>query len=94
MFNLLQGNTANFGVEFLDATGALAIPASATITINYTSNASGNAAVATINMTLNQSFYTASWSSVPAALGIATYSVTAPGVPNPANSGTIRIIDP
>ncbi len=91
--NITQGNTATFVVEFLDSSGNLTVPASGTLTIVYPTGSLTTAST-TITMTAAGSFFTASWGSSVSSLGDATWSVTAPGEPNPAASGTLRIIDP
>lgn len=73
-FNLEQGNSAKFGVEFLDITGSPTVPLSATMTVTYTTVSNSSQVD---SFTLNQvgTFFTGSWASTNAALGLATYSV-------------------
>lgn len=93
-FNLTQGNTAEFTVEFLDSSRNLTIPTSGTLSVVYTA-VGGSTASSSIAMTQSGSFFTALWSSTGAALGFANWSVSAPGLTfTPAASGQIRIIDP
>jgi hypothetical protein len=91
--NITQGNTVQFVVEFLDINGNLTIPPSGTLTIVYPTGTLTTSST-TIAMSANGSFWTASWGSSVSAYGDATWSVTAPGEPNPAATGALRIIDP
>lgn len=92
--NIIQGDTAQFTVEFLDANGNLTIPTSGTLSIVYT-NTAGSTASSSIGLTASGSFFVGTWSSVVSAVGFANWSVTAPGLAvNPAASGVLRIIDP
>lgn len=89
--NIEQGNTANFAVEFLSASGSLTIPSTGNFTISYT-NTSGVSTTETLSLTLNNSFFTCSWSSTSAALGLATWQVTAAGSTTVQATGQIRVI--
>lgn len=92
--NVVQGDTVEFTVEFLDASGNLTVPTSGALSIAYTALA-GSTALASIDLTPSGSFFTGLWSSGVAALGFAIWSVTAPGSAfTPANTGKLRIIDP
>lgn len=91
-FNVTQGSTVEFTVEFLDASGNLTVPSSATLTMTYTTIAGTSASSATA-MTPSGSFFTALWASGVAAFGFATYSISAPGQPTPT-TGTLRLLDP
>lgn len=91
--NIQQGNQANFVVEFLDSNGDVTIPSSGTLTITFI-NTAGSTASTTIALTAVNSFFTGTWSlSSTAALGLATWSATAPGITSPAATGQIRVID-
>lgn len=91
--NILSGNTAKFVVEFIDATGNLVSPSSASMTVNYLSG--GVAASITFDLTLVGQFWTGNWSTVSVdvpsdAVWIVISSISVA----PAQSGVIRIIDP
>lgn len=91
--NILQGNSAQFVVEFLSsATGALVSPTSASMTVNY--HVSGVATSTTFALTQQNSFWTGTWSSVGADLGLVTWTTASSATTNPAATGDIRIIDP
>lgn len=95
MINVTQGNTARFVVQFLSSLGAQISPSSATLVVNFTTNFVSQQV--TIALTTNSGFYTGDWdtSSPLADLGVATWSVSSPISPtNPAQSGTINVIDP
>lgn len=90
--NVTYGSTVQFTVEFFDSSQILTIPSSATITITYPiSSQSLTLATCAISMTITGSYYTASWGTTVAALGLSSYSVTAPGQAT-ATTGTLRII--
>lgn len=92
--NVVQGDTVEFTVEFLDALGNLTVPTSGALSIVYTAIA-GSTALASVGLSPSGSLFTGLWGSSVAALGFANWSVTAPGSAfNPANSGQLRIIDP
>lgn len=90
--NITRGDTAQFVVEFIDSSGNLVTPSSGTLTINYTQNFIAQQAV--VALSLNGSFWTGTWNSTPADLGIADWSVSSPLTPNPAQVGQLNIIDP
>lgn len=89
--NLLQGNTAQFVVEFLDSDGDTTVPDSGTLVITYTS-LTGSSTSETVALTLNGEFWTGSWDTSVAAIGPAAWTVSAPTVA--ATSGDLRIVDP
>ena len=89
--NIEAGNTANFCVEFLDTTGAITVPSTCNFTIAYT-NLSNAATTQTITMTQSNSFFTGSWSSTSAALGLATWQVTMAGSTTVQATGQLRIL--
>ena len=91
-YNITQGSTVEFTVEFLDSSNNPTTPSSATLTMTYTS-ITGTTASSNIGMTASNTFFTASWPSGQAAYGLANYSITAPGQASPT-TGTLRIIDP
>jgi hypothetical protein len=93
--NITQGNTAQFTVEFLDSTGSLTIPVGGTLVINYTNVSTLTSTSQSIILTQSGDFFTGSWNSAVAALGLAPWSVYAAGsTSTPAKSDTIRVIDP
>ena len=90
--NVTTGSTVQFTVEFFDSTNVLTVPTSATLTVTYPlSSNSIVTATATIGMTPSGSFFTATWGSAVAALGITNYSVSAPGQAS-ATTGSLRVI--
>lgn len=88
-YNITQGSTVEFCVEFLDADGAITVPTSATLTVVYT-NTGNSTDSEIIDMSASGSFFTATWGSGSARLGNAEYRVTAPGQVNPTQ-GQLRI---
>lgn len=89
--NITSGNSAEFVAQFFDpTTGAPTTPSSATLTVTYTAT-SGSTASASTAMALSGSVYTATWASSVAALGLANWSVTAPGQ-TAATTGSLRLI--
>lgn len=90
--NITRGRTAQFIVEFIDASGTLVTPSSGQLTINYAANFISQQAV--VDLSLSGSFWTGSWDSSPADLGIATWSVSSPLTTSPAQVGELNIIDP
>ena len=91
--NIGYGNTARFVVEFFDSDGALTVPSSGTLTITYIDQSALTSTSTSISLTQTNSFFLGTWSSTGAALGIATWSVSAPGITAPAATGQIRVID-
>src|SRR5262245_66524305 len=91
--NIQYGNSAFFTAEFYDSNGVLTTPSGATLSITYTNinNASQTDAIV---MTVNNSFYIATWSSTNAALGLALWSIMAAGASSASQLGVIRVIDP
>jgi len=89
-FNIEQGNTANFVVEFFDVNGLLSVPSTPGMTVTYT-NTSYATQTDVVSLSLNGAFFTGTWSSTSAALGIATWSTTAPSSVQVA-TGQIRVI--
>lgn len=90
--NIVQGNTAQFVAEFLDVNGNVTVPTAGTLNITYPVGLS--TATASISMTLENSFFTATWSSSVSSLGLATWNITAIGSTNAQAQGTLRIITP
>lgn len=89
--NIQQGNSAEFTIEFLSSTGTLTVPSSANLTVSYT-DLSNNAIVDTVGLTNTNSFFTGTWPSVSAALGLAIWNVTAAGSTVSQSVGQLRII--
>ena len=90
-FNIEKGNSANFTIEFFDSLGALSIPAGAGLTVTYT-NTSFTTQVDSVQLTQSGSFFTGTWSSVPASLGLATWVTTALPSSVQTATGQLRII--
>jgi hypothetical protein len=91
-YNVTQGSTVEFTVEFFNASGVLTIPTSATLTMTYTTVAGATASSATA-MTQSGSFFIANWGSGVANLGLATFSIAAPGQAT-ATIGSLRLLNP
>lgn len=90
--NVRTGSTVEFTVEFFDSANVLTVPTSATLTVTYPPVANSITLVScTIGMTPNGWFFTATWGSGVAALGLSSYSVAAPGQVSPT-AGTLRVI--
>lgn len=90
--NITRGRTAQFIVEFVDENGALVTPSSGQITINYAVDFVTQQAVVALSQ--SGSFWTGTWDSTPADLGIADWSVSSPLTTSPAQVGQLNIIDP
>ena len=90
--NITQGNSAQFVVEFL-SNGSLIVPSSGNLTVAYT-NTSKATQTDTVSLTLIGSYFTGTWSSTSAALGIASWNLTAAGSTATQQAGTIRVITP
>jgi hypothetical protein len=90
-FNVSLGSTIEFTVEFFDSNNVLTVPSSATITISYPLSSSPlTTASCAIAMSPSGSFFTANWGSGVAALGLSSFSVSAPGQATPT-TGTLRV---
>jgi len=90
--NIQQGNTANFVVEYFDAAGLLTIPAGGTVAITYR-DTTNTQTTDTVTLTPTNSFFTGAWSSATAALGLATWVISATASSVVAATGQLRIID-
>lgn len=90
-FNIEQGNSVQFVVEFFDSNNVFTVPAAATMNVVYinTSNVSQTDAV---TLTSVGSFFTGIWSSTSAALGLATWTAVALPSSVQAAQGQIRVI--
>jgi len=91
-YNVTQGSTVEFTVEFLDATGATTTPTSATLIVTYTALA-GSTAIATVALSQSGSFFVGTWGSGVAQLGLATFSITGAGQAS-ATTGSLRLLNP
>jgi hypothetical protein len=93
--NVVSGSTVGFTVAFFSTASGQAVtvvPSSATLTITYPFSSNSIQTTQTaIGMTLSGSYFTAVWGSAVAALGITSYSVSAPGQSSPT-TGQLRII--
>jgi hypothetical protein len=93
-FNVTQGSTVVITVTFFDSNNVVTVPTSANITITYP--LSSNSLVTTsviLGMSAAGSFFTASWGSGVAALGLTFLSASAPGQATPTTD-TLRVITP
>ena len=93
--NVVSGSTVGFTVAFFSTASGAAVtvvPSSATLTLTYPPSSNSIASVTTtIGMVLSGSYFTATWGSAVAALGMTSYSVSAPGQASPT-TGLLRII--
>jgi hypothetical protein len=89
--NIEQGNSAKFVIEFLSTSGAITTPTSASLSITYvdTSNVS---VTESVTLTQEDSFFTGTWSSTSAALGLASWTTTAAGSTTAQAAGQLRIL--
>jgi len=90
--NITQGNSAFFTAEFYDANGLLTIPSGANVQISYI-NTSNVSTVDTISLALTNSFFTGTWSTALASLGLATWNLFATGNSTAQQTGQIRVIE-
>lgn len=88
--NATLGSTIEFTVEFFDSANVLTVPTSATLTVTYPVN-NVTTASCVIGMSASGSFFTATWGSGVAMLGLSSYSISAPGQAT-ATTGTLRLI--
>lgn len=89
--NATLGSTIVFTVEFFSSANVMTVPSSATLTITYPmSSNSLVTTTTTVGMSQSGNFFTATWGSGVAALGITNYSVTAPGQAS-ATIGQLRL---
>lgn len=90
--NVTSGSTVGFTVEFFSSANVLTVPTSATLTVTYPPSSNSIVTVScAIGMSPSGGFFTATWGSGVSALGLASYSVTAPGQATPT-TGTLRIL--
>lgn len=93
-FNVPTGRTVVFTAVFFDTSEAVTVPSSATLTVTYPLSSSPLTMTScSIDMTAAGDFFTASWSSSVAALGLSSFSAAAPGqvTAAPGSAGTLRI---
>lgn len=88
--NVQQGNTANFVVEYFDGSGSYTKPLSGSVQISYT-NTANVATTDIVSLTLTNRFFTGSWDTSVAKLGLATWTVIANST-TIAETGQIRVI--
>lgn len=90
--NATLGSTILFTAVFFDASSAITVPSSATITITYPPSSNTLTSVScALGMVQNGQFFTAAWGSGVAALGLSSYSVSGAGQASPT-TGTLRLI--
>lgn len=89
--NIEKGNSASFTIEFLNASGVLTTPSTANLTVAYT-NTSNASVTDTVSLTQSNSFFTGTWSSTSAALGLATWEATMAGSTVIQATGQLRIL--
>ena len=90
-FNMQQGNSVEFVVEFLDVSGVPTVPPSATMVVTYT-NTSNATQTDAVTLASVGSFFTGTWSSTSAALGLATWTATALPSSVQAAQGQLRVL--
>jgi len=93
--NAPQGQAIVFTAAFFDANNAVTVPTSAMLTIVYPLVANSLTTTScAIAMSAQGSFFTATWASSVAAIGLSSYSATAPGqISNaPGATGTLRLL--
>lgn len=91
-FNVASGSTVVFTVVFFDANGAVTVPTSATVTVTYPLSSNPlTTASCSIGMTASGDFFTATWGSGVAALGMSSATASAPGIAS-ADPQSLRII--
>lgn len=90
-FNIQEGNSASFVVEFLSSNEILTVPSTTNFTVTYTNTAFATQ-VDTVTLTEVNSYFNGTWSSTSAALGLAVWSVTATGSTLVQDTGQLRII--
>ena len=91
--NITRPNSAFFTAEFYDSSGNTTVPSGATITVTYV-NTSSVSQTDTVTLALTGDFFTGTWSSALASLGLATWQVFATGNSTAEQTGQIRVIDP
>lgn len=91
-FNLKTNNTAEFGVQFIDAYDVAYTPSSASITLVYDINGVSNSS--SLDLASSGGRWVANWSSVGVDVpSDVTWTVVSSCYAGPAQLGTIRIIE-
>jgi hypothetical protein len=94
-FSARLGRSIVFTAVFYDPAEVVTVPSSATMTVTYPLSSNSLTTVScAIDMAAAGNFFTATWASSVAALGLSSFSITAPGqVPTaPGATGTLRLI--
>lgn len=93
-FNLTSPNSAEFIVQFTDTAGNPTSPTSAAITLVYLINGVSNSS--TFDLVLTNGFWVGTWSSVGVDVpsDVPWSVISSCSAPNPAQVGSLRIIDP
>lgn len=93
--NAPLGRSIVFTAVFFDTSEVVTVPTSATMTITYPPSSNNITTVScSIDMTAVGNQFTATWASSVAALGLSSYSASAPGQATaaPGSAGTLRLI--
>lgn len=90
-FNMEQGNSIIFTVEFFDANGFTSVPSSASMSVSYR-NTSNATQVDSVTLNVINSFFNGTWSSTSAALGLATWTAIANSSVGQVANGQLRVI--
>lgn len=90
--DITQGSGAFFTAEFYDADGILTVPSGATLTVSYI-NTSNVSQIDTVTLALTDQFFTGTWLSSLASIGLATWNVFVTGLSTASQTGQIRVID-
>lgn len=89
--NIEVGNSAYFTIEFISSVGELIVPSSANLTVTYV-NTSNVGVTDTVSLSETNSFFSGTWSSTSAALGLATWQATMAGSTVVQATGQLRIL--
>jgi len=90
--NATLGSTLQFTAVFFDANSVITVPSSATLTITYPLSSDSLTTVScSIGMSVVGEFFTATWGSGVAALGLSSYSISGAGQSSPT-TGTVKLI--
>lgn len=94
--NAPLGQAVTFNAVFFDTSGVvISTLSSATMTVTYPPSSNSLTTVScSIGMTAAGTFFTATWSSSVAALGLSSYAASAPGLVagSSGSTGTLRLI--
>ena len=93
--NAPLGQSITFTAMFFDSAAVLTVPSSATLTVTYPPSSNSLTTVScSIAMTAAGSFFTATWASSVAALGMSSYAASAPGLVSGSSgsTGELRLI--